>query len=78
MLYVLIFSLAAVLLVVVFLTTVSRRCKGRSAEEAGGVGSPTHVTHAAHGTRHARRCGGTPESQGQARAIEARPPQAPL
>ena len=56
MFYVIIFSLAAVLLVVAGLTAMSRRRKGLAAEEASGTGSPTHATHAAHGT-HADAAG---------------------
>jgi hypothetical protein len=50
MFYVLIFSVAAMLLVFAGLTTMSRRRKSLAAEEAHGVGSPTHATQAAHGT----------------------------
>jgi hypothetical protein len=50
MFYVLIFSLAAVVLVVAGLTTMSRRRKNLASEEARGAGSPTHAAYAAHGT----------------------------
>ena len=56
MFYVLIFSLAAVLLVVAGLTTVSRRRKNLGAEEALGTASATHSPHAAHGS-HADAAG---------------------
>jgi len=56
MFYVLIFSLAAVLLVIAGLTTMSRRRKNLAAEEAHGTESPTHAAPAAHGT-HADTAG---------------------
>jgi hypothetical protein len=56
MFYVLIFSLAAVLLVVAFLTAVSRRRRNLAAEEARGTASATHSPYAAHGT-HADAAG---------------------
>lgn len=49
MFYVIIFGLAAAVLVVAGLTTMSRRRKNLAAEEAGGTGSPSHTTQAAHG-----------------------------
>ena len=48
MFYVIIFSLAAVLLVVAGLTAMSRRRRDRAAEEMQG--SPTHAPRAPHGT----------------------------
>ena len=50
MFYVLIFSLAAVLLVVAGLTTMSRRRRGLRAEESHAVHGEGHATHADHGT----------------------------
>jgi hypothetical protein len=50
MFYVLIFSLAAVILVIAGLTTMSRRRKNLAAEEAQGTLSATHAPHAPHGT----------------------------
>ena len=50
MFYVLIFSLAAVLLVVAFLATLSRRRKNLATEEARGTGNATHSPYAAHGS----------------------------
>jgi hypothetical protein len=55
MFYVLIFSLAAVLLVVAGLTTMSRRRKNLAAEEAHGTGSPTHAAHGTHTEGAGRR-----------------------
>jgi hypothetical protein len=55
MFYVIIFSLAAVLLVVAGLTTMSRRRQGLGAEKAGGTGSPTHATHADAAGRRNRK-----------------------
>jgi heme/copper-type cytochrome/quinol oxidase subunit 2 len=48
MFYVIVFSLAAVLLVVAGLTAVSRRRRDRAAEETQG--GPTHAPHSEHGT----------------------------
>jgi Flp pilus assembly protein TadB len=50
MFYVLIFSLAAVLLVVAGVTTMSRRRRSQQAEEAHATSLDGHSTHAAHGT----------------------------
>ena len=50
MFYVLIFSLAAVLLIVAFVTTMSRRRRSMGAEEAHVTSVDGHSSHAAHGT----------------------------
>jgi hypothetical protein len=53
MFYVIIFSLAAVLLVVAFLTALSRR--RRNLAEGDAQVSPTHGTHGAHPDAAKRR-----------------------
>jgi hypothetical protein len=50
MFYVLIFSLAAVLLIVAGVTTMSRRRRSLRAEEVHATSVEGHPTHAAHGT----------------------------
>jgi hypothetical protein len=50
MFYVLIFSLAAVLLIVAGVTTMSGRRRSLRAEEAHATSVDGHSTHAAHGT----------------------------
>jgi hypothetical protein len=50
MFYVLIFSLAAVLLIVAGVTTMSRRRRSLRAEEVHATSVDGHSTHAAHGT----------------------------
>jgi len=49
MFYVLIFSLAAVLLIVAGLTTMSRRRRSLRAEDVHATSVDGHSTHAAHG-----------------------------
>jgi hypothetical protein len=50
MFYVLIFSLAAVLLIVAGVTAMSRRHRSMRGEEANMTSVDGHSTHAAHGT----------------------------
>jgi hypothetical protein len=50
MFYVLIFSLAAVLLIIAGVTTMSRRRRSMRAEEAHVTAVDGHSTHAARGT----------------------------
>jgi hypothetical protein len=50
MFYVVIFSLAAVLLIVAGVTTMSRRRRSLRAEETNSVSVDGHSTHVAHGT----------------------------
>jgi hypothetical protein len=50
MFYVLIFSLAAVVLIVAFFTAMSRRRRTMRGEEAPVGAGGGHFTHAAHGT----------------------------
>jgi len=74
MFYVLIFSLAAVLLIVAGVTTMSRRRRSLRAEEVHATSVDGHSTHAAHGTHP----DATPQPQGEARPVPTRPAQAPL
>jgi len=76
MFYVLIFSLAAVLLIVAGVTTMSRRRRSMRAEEAYGTSVDEHSTHAAHGTHP--DSAGRRQPQGEARPVPTRPAQAPL
>jgi hypothetical protein len=50
MFYVLIFSLAAVVLIVAGVTTMSRRHRSLRAEEVHATSVEGHPSHAAHGT----------------------------
>ena len=63
MFYVLIFSLAAVLLIVAGVTTMSRRRRSMRGEEAHVASVDGHSTHAAHGTH--------PDSAGRRSTLSA-------
>jgi Flp pilus assembly protein TadB len=49
MFYVLIFSLAAVILIVAFFAAMSRRRRGMRSNDAQTVSATGHTAHAAHG-----------------------------
>jgi hypothetical protein len=58
MFYVLIFSIAAVILIIAFFTAVSRRRRTMRSDEVSvstGSGGPAHVAHGAHPNEAARR-----------------------